>query len=87
MHPESRPAGYKHVRAIGDDVQSLNKIEIPKNKNFQNVQIFTPLAYREEQIRDFLFLQKHNYYPPPEIEGLSFPRLKLFRKCGYLQIE
>ena len=38
MHPTSRPAGYKHVRAIGDDVQSLNKIEIPKNKNFQNFQ-------------------------------------------------
>ena len=44
MHPTSRPAGYKHVRAIGDDVQSLNKIEIPKNKNFQNFHFFHPIG-------------------------------------------
>ena len=64
MHPTSRPAGYKHVRAIGDDVQSLNKIEIPKNKNFQNFQIFTPRGpywyTGKRKIVDFLLLRKCN---------------------------
>ena len=60
----SRPAGYKHVRAIGDDVQSLNKIEIPKNKNFQNFQIFTPRGpywyTGKRKIIDFLLLRRYN---------------------------
>ena len=64
MHPTSRPAGYKHVRAIGDDVQSLNKIEIPKNKIFQNFQIFTPRGpywyTGKRKIVDFLLLRRYN---------------------------
>ena len=77
MHPTSRPAGYKHVRAIGDDVQSLNKIEIPKNKNFQNFQIFTPRgAYwytGKRKIVAFLLLRKYN-----KINRKSYVRNRIF---------
>ena len=37
----SRAAGYKQVRAIGDDVESINKIGKIKNKKFQNFQFLT----------------------------------------------
>ena len=37
----SRAAGYKQVRAIGDDVESINKIGKVKNTKFQNFPFLT----------------------------------------------
>ena len=37
----SRAAGYKQVRAIGDDVESINKIGKVKNKKFQSFPFLT----------------------------------------------
>ena len=39
--PASRPARCEQVRGPSECVESINKIEKPKNKNFQNFQIFT----------------------------------------------
>ncbi len=43
MRPATRPAGYRQVRAIRVDVESLKHIEKTKNKKIQKLKIFDPL--------------------------------------------
>ena len=46
----SRAAGYKQVRAIGDDVESINKIGKVKNTKFQNFPFLTPFGSPETHL-------------------------------------
>ena len=75
--PASRPGGYGEVWGISVDVESIKEIEKPKNKKFQNFQIFTSYHTSECDFDCFHFAEKLFESRIDKILYFSRPRLPM----------
>ena len=80
--PASRPARCEQVRGLSECVESINKIEKPKNKNFQNFQIFTSYHTFERDFHCFHFAKKFFQNRIDKITYVLLPRVPMGPKSA-----
>ena len=73
----TRPARCEQVRGTSECVESIKEIEKPKNKNFQNFQIFTSYHTSECDFDCFHFAEKLFESRIDKILYFSRPRLPM----------
>ena len=80
--PASRPARCEQVRGLSECVESINKIEKPKNKNFQNFQIFTSYHSFERDFDCFHFPENFFESRIDKITYVLLPRVPMGPKSA-----